>query len=60
MYNTVRFCLSSKNRWGSCMSRDIETQLPRSQAMDSLSKDEDPQVHGEVMTGEKRNEIRNY
>ena len=28
MYNTVRFCLSSKNRWGSLMY----PQLPRSQA----------------------------
>lgn len=25
MYNTVRFCLSSKKRWGGCLSKDNET-----------------------------------
>ena len=44
MYNTVRFCLSSKIRWGRRLSRDIETQLPRSQATSVRT----PQAHGEV------------
>jgi hypothetical protein len=38
MYNTVRFCLSSENRWGSCMLKLVGPQLPRPQALALLTK----------------------